>query len=39
MAGSEEKPRTWMEKHGGSIVIGGVFVVVVLLVVVRSVFN
>ena len=39
MAGTEEKPRTWMEKHGGSIVIGGVFLVVALLVIARNVFN
>jgi len=36
MAASEEKPRSFMEKHGGTIYILGAFGLVALLVVVRA---
>ena len=34
-----EKQRTWMEQHGGVIYIGAAFVLIALLVVVRTACN
>ena len=40
MAGTEEKKqRTWAEKHGGTLYILGAFVLIGLLVLVRSACN
>ena len=36
MAEPEQKQRTWAEKHGGTFYILGAFVLVALLVVVRT---
>ncbi len=36
MAGTEEKQRSWAEKHGGTFYILGAFVLIALLVVVRQ---
>jgi hypothetical protein len=39
MVGSDEKPRSWGEKHGGAIYIGGAFLLIALLVIVRTACN
>jgi len=37
MAGSEQKPRSWAERNGASLYIGGAFLLIALLVIVRIV--
>ncbi len=39
MAETEQKQRSWSEKHGGTLYILGAFVLVALLVLVRATCN